>query len=124
MRCAPAREQLLALLPAQPAPWQLDLGGLDELDSAGVQLLLSLHKTLCANGHDAEVIALPGNARALLELLRLPALCPAGTSRAVRGVSMFDAEQWSQLLQGFLEEARDLLKEAEDSLLRLETRPR
>nr|WP_315406166.1 chemotaxis protein CheA [uncultured Pseudomonas sp.] len=36
---------------------------------------------------------------------------------------MFDAEQWSQLLQGFLEEARDLLKEAEDSLLRLETRP-
>ena len=33
---------------------------------------------------------------------------------------MFDAEQWSQLLQGFLEEARDLLKEAEDSLLRLE----
>lgn len=36
---------------------------------------------------------------------------------------MFDAEQWSQLLQGFLEEAHDLLKEAEDSLLRLETRP-
>ncbi|NER62614.1 chemotaxis protein CheA [Pseudomonas sp. MAFF212427] len=36
---------------------------------------------------------------------------------------MFDAEQWSQLLQGFLEEARDLLKEAEDSLLHLETRP-
>ncbi|MCS5515042.1 Hpt domain-containing protein [Pseudomonas qingdaonensis] len=36
---------------------------------------------------------------------------------------MFDAEQWSQLLQGFLEEARDLLKEAEDSLLRLEARP-
>ena len=36
---------------------------------------------------------------------------------------MFDAEQWSQLLQGFLEEARDLLTEAEDSLLRLETRP-
>lgn len=74
-----AREHLLALLPAQPVPWQLDLGGLGELDSAGVQLLLSLHKTLCANGHDAEVIALPGNARALLELLRLPALCPAGT---------------------------------------------
>ena len=36
---------------------------------------------------------------------------------------MFDAEQWSQLLQGFLEEARDLLKEAEDSLLHLENRP-
>lgn len=73
-----AREQLLTLLPTQPTPWQLDLGGLDELDSAGVQLLLSLQKTLCANGHSAEVIALPGNARTLLELLRLPSLCPAG----------------------------------------------
>lgn len=33
---------------------------------------------------------------------------------------MFDSDQWSQLLEGFLEEARDLLKEAEDNLLRLE----
>ncbi|MFD2645787.1 chemotaxis protein CheA [Pseudomonas japonica] len=33
---------------------------------------------------------------------------------------MFDSDQWAQLLQGFLEEARDLLKEAEDNLLRLE----
>jgi len=33
---------------------------------------------------------------------------------------MFDSDQWTQLLEGFLEEARDLLKEAEDNLLRLE----
>lgn len=33
---------------------------------------------------------------------------------------MFDSDQWRQLLEGFLEEARDLLKEAEDNLLRLE----
>ncbi|OLS59965.1 chemotaxis protein CheA [Pseudomonas putida] len=33
---------------------------------------------------------------------------------------MFDSDQWMQLLEGFLEEARDLLKEAEDNLLRLE----
>ncbi|GAB7532905.1 chemotaxis protein CheA [Pseudomonas sp. 3A(2025)] len=36
---------------------------------------------------------------------------------------MLSADQWNQLLQGFLDEGRDLLKEAEDSLLRLETRP-
>jgi len=33
---------------------------------------------------------------------------------------MFDSDQWQQLLESFLEEARDLLKEAEDNLLRLE----
>ncbi|WP_082481545.1 chemotaxis protein CheA [Pseudomonas sp. Leaf127] len=36
---------------------------------------------------------------------------------------MLSAEQWNQLLQGFLDEGRDLLKDAEDSLLRLETCP-
>nr|WP_237720855.1 Hpt domain-containing protein [Pseudomonas fuscovaginae] len=36
---------------------------------------------------------------------------------------MLSGEQWNQLLLGFLSEGRDLLKEAEDSLLRLETCP-
>ncbi|WP_273826033.1 chemotaxis protein CheA [Pseudomonas asplenii] len=36
---------------------------------------------------------------------------------------MLSGEQWNQLLLGFLSEGRDLLKEAEDSLLRLETSP-
>ncbi|MBX8602383.1 chemotaxis protein CheA [Pseudomonas cichorii] len=36
---------------------------------------------------------------------------------------MLSGEQWNQLLQGFLDEGRDLLKDAEDSLLRLETTP-
>ncbi|MGB9088072.1 MAG: chemotaxis protein CheA [Pseudomonas farsensis] len=36
---------------------------------------------------------------------------------------MLDAEQWQQLLQGFLEEANDLLREAEDCLLVLERSP-
>ncbi|MFV3404237.1 MULTISPECIES: chemotaxis protein CheA [Pseudomonas] len=36
---------------------------------------------------------------------------------------MLDAEQWQQLLQGFLDEADDLLKEAEDCLLVLERSP-
>ncbi|QXH51286.1 chemotaxis protein CheA [Pseudomonas fakonensis] len=36
---------------------------------------------------------------------------------------MLDAQQWQQLLQGFLEEANDLLREAEDCLLILERSP-
>ncbi|MCO8169285.1 chemotaxis protein CheA [Pseudomonas sp. 21LCFQ02] len=36
---------------------------------------------------------------------------------------MFSGDQWNQLLQGFLDEGRDLLKDAEDSLLRLEISP-
>ncbi|NWE50779.1 Hpt domain-containing protein, partial [Pseudomonas gingeri] len=36
---------------------------------------------------------------------------------------MLSGEQWNQLLLGFLSEGRDLLKDAEDSLLRLETSP-
>lgn len=36
---------------------------------------------------------------------------------------MLSGDQWNQLLQGFLDEGRDLLKDAEDSLLRLEVSP-
>ena len=36
---------------------------------------------------------------------------------------MLSGDQWNQLLQGFLSEGRDLLKEAEDSLLCLERAP-
>ncbi|MET1080232.1 MAG: chemotaxis protein CheA [Pseudomonas sp.] len=36
---------------------------------------------------------------------------------------MLDAEQWTQLLQGFLEEARDLAKQAEEHLLQLDEQP-
>lgn len=71
-----AREMLLELLPTQPCPWQLDLGGLGDLDSAGVQLLLALQKTLSVGGHSADVIALPDDARALVELLHLSSLQP------------------------------------------------
>jgi two-component system, chemotaxis family, sensor kinase CheA len=36
---------------------------------------------------------------------------------------MLNGEQWSQLLQGFIEEARDLAKQAEEYLLQLDQRP-
>ena len=70
---ADTRQALLALLPQDPGPWALDLGGLEELDSAGIQLLLSLHKTLTGG---ARVVALSDSARAVVGLLRLDALNP------------------------------------------------
>ncbi|MDU9392537.1 STAS domain-containing protein [Pseudomonas sp. zfem002] len=71
------RQALLALLAQDPGPWALDLGAVDELDSAGLQLLLSLQKTL-AQG--AQVIALSAQGRALVQLLRLASLYPVGAA--------------------------------------------
>ena len=72
---ADTRQALLALLAQDPGPWALDLGGLEELDSAGIQLLLSLQKTLTTG---TQVVALSDSARAVVGLLRLDALTPAG----------------------------------------------
>lgn len=65
------RQDLLALLQQDPGPWALDLSGVEELDSAGIQLLLSLQKTL---KEGAPVVALSDTAQALVELLNLDAL--------------------------------------------------
>jgi len=73
------RQALLELLAQDPGPWALDLGGLDELDSAGLQLLLSLQKTLVQG---AQVIDLSAQARTLVDLLRLESLYPAGAASA------------------------------------------
>lgn len=72
---AQTQQALLELLPGASGPWHLDLSGLDEIDSAGIQLLLALQQSL-AQG--AAVSALPEQAGALVELLRLDALRPAG----------------------------------------------
>lgn len=36
---------------------------------------------------------------------------------------MLNGDQWSQLLQGFIEEARDLSQQAEEYLLQLDQQP-
>lgn len=72
-----AREQLLGLLPLPPGPWQLDLGGLSELDSAGAQLLLAIQRALSSIDHPATVSQVSDTARELLTLLNLESLYPA-----------------------------------------------
>ncbi|SEH93116.1 STAS domain-containing protein [Pseudomonas asplenii] len=72
-----AREQLLGLLPLPPGPWQLDLGGLSELDSAGAQLLLAIQRALSSIDHPTTVSQVSDTAQELLTLLNLESLYPA-----------------------------------------------
>ncbi|MFV3404238.1 MULTISPECIES: STAS domain-containing protein [Pseudomonas] len=61
---------LLALLAEQQGPWSLDLSALGEVDSAGLQLLLALAKSLGGESQPLPVVALTPEVGALLELLR------------------------------------------------------
>jgi len=72
-----AREQLRGLLPLPPGPWQLDLGGLSELDSAGAQLLLAIQRALSSIDHPTTVSQVSDTAQELLTLLNLESLYPA-----------------------------------------------
>lgn len=69
-----ARDALLALSLPPATHWQLDLAGLDEIDSAGAQLLLALQQWLGNTDNPAQVIAASPAARELFELLRLDSL--------------------------------------------------
>jgi len=71
-----ARTELLALLPLIGPLWQIDLGGLVELDSAGAQLLLAVHCMLTGAGSAPQVINHPDVALELIDLLHLHSLSP------------------------------------------------
>jgi anti-sigma B factor antagonist len=75
---AQAHGELLALLAANARveAWRLDLAELEELDSAGVQLLLGLRRQLVLAGHTFEVVNLQGAALEVVSLLRLDVLLP------------------------------------------------
>ncbi|WP_395504499.1 STAS domain-containing protein [Ectopseudomonas hydrolytica] len=73
-----AHEALLAALTGSAAGghWQLDLGQLEELDSAGAQLLLALQRQLTQQQTRLEVVSTADAPRELLEVLRLQSLLP------------------------------------------------
>ncbi|MGA6106128.1 STAS domain-containing protein [Pseudomonas solani] len=75
---AQAHGELLALLAANARveAWRLDLAELEELDSAGVQLLLGLRRQLVLAGNTVEVVNLQGAALEIVSLLRLDVLLP------------------------------------------------
>ncbi|CAM3767298.1 STAS domain-containing protein [Ectopseudomonas alcaliphila] len=73
-----AHEALLAALAGSAAggSWQLDLGQLEELDSAGAQLLLALQRQLTQQQASLEVVSAADGPRELLEVLHLQSLLP------------------------------------------------
>ncbi|MFJ4144572.1 lipid asymmetry maintenance protein MlaB [Pseudomonas sp. NPDC089734] len=71
-----ARELLMPLLSTPADAWQLDLSGIDELDSAGIQLLLALQIELSRTGTAASVCAASPSVIEMAGLLALDALQP------------------------------------------------
>lgn len=51
------RETLVDAVAAAPADLQLDLAGVQEFDSSGVQLLLSARRSLAERGHALRIVA-------------------------------------------------------------------
>ncbi|WP_339410725.1 STAS domain-containing protein [Pseudomonas sp. EA_35y_Pfl2_R5] len=76
-----AHQALLAAV-AEPAPgvWTLDIQALEELDSAGVQLLLALDKHLRQYSAELQLLQPGPELRDLLDLLRLQVLYRASPS--------------------------------------------
>lgn len=87
--CAIARSDLLQLftsLPDGPLVW--DLAELDEIDGAGVQLLLSTRRTLAARGHDVTVRGCGAGIEAIAQALGAADAASAfGAPRQPQGVS-------------------------------------
>ena len=81
MAVAPAlRADLLAAVRARSATCLIvDLGGVEYIDSSGIELLFRLHGTLAADGTDLVVVAPPGSLAA--RLLGLVALGDIGEVR-------------------------------------------
>lgn len=73
------REQLMALLESQPGDLRLDLGQVEDFDSAGVQLLLATAHSLRERGHRLHLMEVPASVQQTLrtygldpQLARLP----------------------------------------------------
>ncbi len=70
-RAAELRQVLLAALSDSPAGLELDLSGVSEIDSAGVQLLLAVRRDLHARGLPLRLSAPSAAVRELFELFAL-----------------------------------------------------
>lgn len=63
--------QKLAALPADPPLIELDLADVSEIDTAGLQLLISARKTFSASGRQLHLVRHSTCVRELLEFCRL-----------------------------------------------------
>lgn len=77
------REQLLALLERHPGELGLDLTQVDEIDTAGVQLLLATDRSLRERGHRLHLIEVSPAVRQALRIYGLdPRLEPLAATDA------------------------------------------
>lgn len=71
VRALELRDAVQGALEQQGSPVQLDLSDVTELDSAGVQLLLSAKSTAAARGKELQLVGQSAAVLQVLELLRL-----------------------------------------------------
>lgn len=71
-----ARDAFAALLPLNASAWQLDLASIGDFDSAGLQLLLVIQRTLSQGGTPVTVVDATAAVRETIALLRLESLLP------------------------------------------------
>jgi anti-sigma B factor antagonist len=74
-KAAELKSQLLD----HPRPQVIDLSGVTEIDSAGIQLLIQARKMAQASKTDFQLVALSAEVTAVFDLLRLHALFAAPT---------------------------------------------
>jgi anti-anti-sigma factor len=72
--CGNLKSALLAELTAHPEANELDLSRVLELDTAGLQLLLTARRHVSANGQELRVVNASRTVAEVLELCRLEAL--------------------------------------------------
>jgi len=82
---AACRAQLAAALAAQAGDLTLDLSGVSEFDSSGLQLLLAARRSLAARGAALRIVAASATVRAALAVLGLEALLEADAALAPQG---------------------------------------
>jgi len=83
VEAAQQREHLLALLESQPGDLDLDLGQIEEVDTAGVQLLLATARSLRERGHQLRLVQVSGAVQQALRTYGLgPQLAPLASADA------------------------------------------
>ncbi|MDN6861065.1 STAS domain-containing protein [Pseudomonas sp. CAN2814] len=73
---AALREAVLTARIEVADPWRLDLSAVEEIDTAGVQLLLSLRKQLQRHGAHLTLLNPSAAVRQIIDLLRLHLALP------------------------------------------------
>lgn len=86
-RAADLKQTVLGVLAGPAAPVELDLAGVTELDSAGVQLLLLVRTLARARQQELRVVACSAAARQVLSLLNLTETLAVAPDGAAGGVS-------------------------------------